>query len=259
MANAVLLRELVRFEISVDGGDHGGVERVAEAERRLPLLGPVNKPPMELVYRRRPFLGVTTPAVISLSAAFSFGSGLTAEEPQALHRGLFSTTTNLQPRKRSMTNTLTEELRDTLLELVPSVLAAIEYTKVWQRDKLIRRRPRHASFTIGLCAVSITDCRSSPRSKSTAHSSIGAAGSVTTCSSGSPAAPTWGNCWRCPGACNEQEERSNDRQAPKEYRRQYSRTESRSWTALEAVRAGPVPAGAGGVGTSQCRPSYRRR
>ena len=35
-----------------------------------------------------------------------------------------------------MTNTLTEELRDTLRELVPSVLAAIEYTKVWHRDKL---------------------------------------------------------------------------------------------------------------------------
>jgi hypothetical protein len=79
---------------------------------------------------------MTTPAVISLSAAFSFGSGLTAEEPQALHRGLFPTTTNLQPKKRTMTNTLTEELRDTLLELVPSVLAAIEYTNVWQRDKL---------------------------------------------------------------------------------------------------------------------------
>ena len=49
VADAVLLREPVRFEISVDGGDHGGVERVAEAERRLPLLGPVNKPRMELV------------------------------------------------------------------------------------------------------------------------------------------------------------------------------------------------------------------
>jgi hypothetical protein len=35
-----------------------------------------------------------------------------------------------------MTDTLTEEQRDTLLELVPSVLAAIEHTKVCQRDKL---------------------------------------------------------------------------------------------------------------------------
>jgi hypothetical protein len=38
-------------------------------------------------------------AVGALPAAFSFGSGLTAEEREALHRSLFPTKTNLQPRK----------------------------------------------------------------------------------------------------------------------------------------------------------------
>jgi len=99
-----------------------------------------------------------------------------------------------------MTNTLTEKQRDTLLELVPRVLAPIARSAIATNS--LRRRPRHESFTIALCAISTMDWRSSPRSKSTAHSSTDAAGSRTTCSSGSPAAPTWGNCWRYPG--NEQ-------------------------------------------------------
>jgi hypothetical protein len=48
VADVVLLREPVGFEISVDGGGYGGSSVLLKRSEGMLLLGPVNKPPMEL-------------------------------------------------------------------------------------------------------------------------------------------------------------------------------------------------------------------
>jgi hypothetical protein len=56
----------------------------------VPLLGPVNRPPTELGFAVGYSSAWRRPERLSWRRRFCFGSGLTAEEPQVLHRGLFS-------------------------------------------------------------------------------------------------------------------------------------------------------------------------